>query len=272
LDVSKVKPLHSFHGLEMEVRSFDGARAVRVVHPAGQRIPAHRHDWPLLTLPALGGYLEECEEGSVAVAGPAVILHPPGRCHANCIHASGMETFSIEFDPAWLGPGALPRLFDRSFYWIGGEIPLASRALARLWTDPAAGEDAVRSATANFLFGAMHSAERPAPEWLPRARAQLAAGHGVTALDLARALDLHPRWLAQAYRSAIGEGLHETVLRGRVEQAVRMLRSTDQPIAEIAVAAGFCDQSHLNRAMRRFTGRTPLQVRGEREALAALLS
>ena len=79
---------------------------------------------------SVGG--EECDEGVVAIDGPAAVLHPAGRCHANCIHARGMETFSIEFDPRWLGPaGAIPKL-DRSLFRLGGETTLAARRLARL--------------------------------------------------------------------------------------------------------------------------------------------
>jgi transcriptional regulator GlxA family with amidase domain len=51
-----------------------------------------------------------------------------------------------------------------------------------------------------------------------------------------------------------------------------MLRSTDHPIAEIAFASGFCDQSHLTRVLGQLTGRTPAQVRAEREPLSRLLA
>src|SRR3954469_9645164 len=122
---------HLFHGLEIGVRRLSGARALRVVHPAAQVIAPHRHDWPLLTLPLLGGYDEQCEEGLVSVHGPAAVLHPPGRCHANCIHAHGMETFSIEFDPAWLGNDVLKARLSRSHYAIGGPVALAGRSLAQ---------------------------------------------------------------------------------------------------------------------------------------------
>lgn len=265
-----MKPLHSFHGLEMEVRSFGGARAVRVVHPAGQRIPAHRHDWPLLTLPALGGYVEECEEGSVAVAGPAVVLHPPGRCHANCIHASGMETFSIEFDPGWLRLGASASPIDRSFYWLGGETPLAARSLARMWSDPRVSEARLREATAQLVLRGMSAPGKPQPSWLGEVRTQLASSDRLTAANMATRLGMNARWLAHAYRSAVGEGLRETLLRRRLEQAAHLLRATDEPIAEIAAATGFCDQSHLNRTLIRTVGRTPARIRAEADALRAI--
>jgi AraC family transcriptional regulator len=94
----------------------------------------------------------------------------------------------------------------------------------------------------------------------------------VTAHRLSAALGLHPRGLAHAYRQATGEGLHDTILRRRVEKAANLLRGTDQSIADVAVCVDFCDQSHLNRALARFIGRTPVQVRAERTPLRALLA
>jgi len=270
--VTGTKQPHRFHGLEIAVRSFGGARGLRIVHPAGQCIPPHRHDWPLLTLPALGGYCEECEDGTVAVDGPAVILHPAGTCHANCIHGQGMETFSIEFDPGWLGSGASGLRLDRSSYWLGGAVPLAARTLIRLWTAADASEEALREATAHFLTAALNQPQKRAPTWFEKVALQLASEEPKTASGMARGIGLHPRWLAHAYRSVAGEGLRETQVRRRVEQAVQLLRSTDEPIAGIAAAAGFCDQSHLNRSLRRFTGRTPVQIRAERELLRPLMA
>lgn len=276
LDDLKVERLprsqaHAFHGLEFPLRSVGGARALRIVHPARQTILPHRHDWPLLTLPALGGYEEESDEGSVAVSGPAVVLHPPGLCHANCIHALGMETFSLEFDPAWLRLGRSDPLFDRSFYWIGGPAALASRVLARLWSNKSTNEGALQSATAAFLGRAVRTSPTRAPHWLDAVRRRIASGEATTVRQIASIVGIHPRWLAHSYRRVVGEGLHDTILRQRVEQAAHQLRTSSQSIAEIAFDAGFCDQSHLNRSVRRLTGRTPAQIRGERERLSRLL-
>jgi AraC family transcriptional regulator len=268
LDVSKVTPGHSFYGLEIPVHALSGARCLRIVHPAGQRIPEHRHEWPLLTIPVLGGYDEECDRGVTSVGGPAAVLHPPGRCHANCIHSSGMETLSIEFDPHWLG--AEPNSIDRSYYWIGGRVSRAARSICRLWSDPATPETSLRAATAAFLSLGLKHVESPAPHWLGKAQQQLSLANNVTAADIGRSLGLHPGWASQAYRMVAGEGFQETVRRRRLEKAVQMLRATDEPIAEVAVDCGFCDQSHLNRVMRSVTGRTPVVIRAERAPLAAL--
>jgi AraC family transcriptional regulator len=267
-----IQPAHSFHGLEIAVRSISGARALRIVHPAGQMIPAHRHDWPLLTFPALGGYAEEGDDGFVCVAGPAVVLHPAGRCHANCIHALGMETFSIEFDPDWLATNSRASI-DRSFYWLGGRVALASRPLTRLWCDRGASDEALRQETTKFLHLALSAqSQHLRPDWFATVQERLSRPEASGADQLAQDIGLHPRWLAHAYRQLAGEGLHQTVVRQRAERAISLLRGGSEPIAEIAVESGFCDQSHLNRALRRLIGRTPNEVRAERAQLAALMA
>jgi transcriptional regulator GlxA family with amidase domain len=55
----------------------------------------------------------------------------------------------------------------------------------------------------------------------------------------------------------------EAQRRRRVEAASRLLRFSTQPLAEIAIAAGFFDQSHMNRCFGAVLGRTPLAVRAE---------
>jgi transcriptional regulator GlxA family with amidase domain len=69
--------------------------------------------------------------------------------------------------------------------------------------------------------------------------------------------------MTQAYRSAVGEGIRETARRAKVEVAATMLRQTAIGAADIAAAAGFCDQSHMIRCFLSVLGRTPLQVRAE---------
>jgi len=180
-----------------------------------------------------------------------------------------METLSIEFDPHWLR--IEPNSIDRSHYWIGGPVSRAARSICQLWRRPDANEPQLRRATAALLQAGLRHVETRPPRWLNRAREHLTIeSGGATAADIGRSLGLHPGWLSQAYRTIAGEGMHETLRRRRLEKAVHMLRATNDTIAEIAVDCGFCDQSHLSRVMRSVTGRTPAQIRSEREALAAL--
>jgi hypothetical protein len=55
----------------------------------------------------------------------------------------------------------------------------------------------------------------------------------------------------------------------RARRAARMLRSGGA-IVEIAQAAGYFDQAHLTRSLRRFVGQTPLQIARADEQLSLL--
>lgn len=258
-----------FHGAEFPVRSVGGAAAVRVVHPGEQRIEAHRHDWPVLSLYRLGAYREEGEGGERLLEGPSVILHPAGAAHADVISDRGLETLVIGFDPSWLK--AAPRLDrGRSYYWTGGMPSLLSARLARLWLDPRAAPDRLRQATADFLTAAVAAEAPVAPPWLSRADA-LVAGGEADAQTISRRLDLHPAWLARTYRAFHGEGVREAVRRRRIEKVLSAVRQGGATLAQAAVDAGFCDQSHMNRAFRAVLGRTPLEAIRDRAGAGAPL-
>ena len=62
------------------------------------------------------------------------------------------------------------------------------------------------------------------------------------------------------FKRAIGIPPHEYQRRLRVAHATRMLRA-GQRIADVACAVGFCDQSHLSRALRQVTFITPGQYK-----------
>ena len=53
----------------------------------------------------------------------------------------------------------------------------------------------------------------------------------------------------------------EYVLSLRIQEAQRLLSTTDSTIGEIALAIGFYDQSHFTKRFRKLTGMTPLAYR-----------
>ena len=254
--------------MEIELHRYSGARVLRVVHPDRQEIGEHRHDWAYIGLHTLGRYHEIYDGGEALMSGPSAVLHPAGRPHADLVENVGLETLTVEFDRAWLRRHGFDAPLDRSLAWTGGAVALAGRQLARALCQPKIAEDQIGRATARFLHFAFRAERELRPAWLDRVRHALSADAAPSTIDIARRLDLHPAWLARAYRHATGEGLHETIRRKRVEQACILLRRSDRPLAEIALAAGFCDQSHMNRGFRATLGRTPAAVRSEQHRRA----
>jgi AraC family transcriptional regulator len=63
------------------------------------------------------------------------------------------------------------------------------------------------------------------------------------------------------FKLTTGVSPHQFVLRRRVERAKRLLKDTDEPVAEVAIACGFSHQEHLTHTFRRYTGDTPASFR-----------
>jgi len=80
---------------------------------------------------------------------------------------------------------------------------------------------------------------------------------------LAEMAGLSTHHFARAFKQTVGMPPHCYVLQRRIEHAQQMLRNTDLPMSEIALSAGFSDQSHLARHFRRITGMSPSVVRWE---------
>lgn len=243
------------------VRIFPGAVLHRTSDPGGRCVPEHAHDWPLLSLFIAGGYRNVVDEGALTIAGPSAVFYRRGDAHANQIGRFGHEQLEIEFDPAWLGAGALAQP-DRPVRRIGGAVALASRRLLKLCQDPAATERGIAQALRSFLAHmATPDAAPAAPAWLVQVESLLGTTpRPLDNADLADRLGLSPPWLTETYRAHAGEGLAEADRRRRAQQAVHLLRTTAVPVAQIAAATGFCDQSHLARVVKRFYGCPPTRL------------
>jgi len=110
------------------------------------------------------------------------------------------------------------------------------------------------------------SDRRHPPAWLPHAieLSHIVSERGVRLTEVARQLGVHPTHFARTFRLHTGRTFGEHLREHRLAAACRALRSSTQPLAEIAVMAGFADQSHMTRTFRRLLGTTPRVYRSTR--------
>ena len=100
------------------------------------------------------------------------------------------------------------------------------------------------------------------PRWVAEAREYLHDPGAIASLgELAAVVDVHPVTLARGFRKAYGCSVGEYLRWLRIAQAARRLAETDAPLAEIALEAGFADQSHFSNVFRRETGVPPSAFR-----------
>ncbi|MER7106346.1 AraC family transcriptional regulator [Streptomyces sp. NPDC000229] len=79
---------------------------------------------------------------------------------------------------------------------------------------------------------------------------------GLSLEEAAKLLHTHPAHLVRAFSAAFGIAPHQYLMARRVDRARRLLLD-GQPPGEVAAAAGFYDQSHLTRHIKRLVGITP---------------
>lgn len=85
-----------------------------------------------------------------------------------------------------------------------------------------------------------------------------------TPAQLARKSKLSPQKLARLTKRLFGLTPSHLIAKIRLTAAARLLRETDQSVAEVAVSCGFYDHSAFTRAFRAATGVTPSEFRSER--------
>lgn len=78
---------------------------------------------------------------------------------------------------------------------------------------------------------------------------------------LAEQVNLSAYYFARMFRQATGESPHQCVLRQRLEHAQVLLRTTDTPIVDIALACGFTNQAYLTTVFKQRFGLTPRAYR-----------
>jgi AraC family transcriptional regulator len=79
----------------------------------------------------------------------------------------------------------------------------------------------------------------------------------VSLAELANECRLSRSHFARAFKKTTGQSPHVWLLQRRVQKAKHLLLNSESPISEIALAAGFADQSHLTKVFSKLVGTTP---------------
>lgn len=89
--------------------------------------------------------------------------------------------------------------------------------------------------------------------------------------QLADAVGLSSFHFCRSFKAASGQSPHAYVTRLRMEEALRLLRSTSRPIFDIALDTGYATAAHFSHTFRRHWGITPRDARlGESSAARSL--
>ena len=75
--------------------------------------------------------------------------------------------------------------------------------------------------------------------------------------DIANEVGVHPFHLSRVFRTVHRQTIGEYVHKLRVAYACKLLEQPECDLANVALSAGFADQSHFTKVFKNVTGLTP---------------
>jgi AraC-like DNA-binding protein len=267
--VTRLQP-GSYYGTTERRRDVGGLALSESVFPSGFVIPRHEHTNAFFCILLEGCCTTSWERRTWTGQAGSLTLYPAGLAHANRWHDSGGRALNVEFAQPWLARlQGRTAVLDRPAEHAGGPpLWLAKRLVqeCRLQDDVSvlAVEGLVLELVAECARSPSKLPPRHPPRWLERVRDLLHdrfAGH-LSLDEVAAVAGISADHVARSFRRHHGCTLGEYVRRLRVEYACRRLAGSEVPLVEVALEAGFTDQSHFTKTFKRLMGVTPAVFRG----------
>ena len=251
-----------FYGAPTVERRLPGVRLAHLeATKRAEHVDEHSHDDAHFVLATHGRYVTTA--AGPETEGPVLVFNPPGVVHRDRFVDAGGYFLAVSFAPDdWRALADAGRGAAIDALRLTG--PAARRAALRLTRSLLARDGEALSLeglslelAAQALAPASDGDKRPS--WLDRAETYLADAFDqpISVANLAEIAGVHPVHLARGYRRWLGAAPGDRLRTRRLERAADLLMRGRDPIGEIALACGFCDQSHLNRQFLKAYGVTP---------------
>jgi AraC family transcriptional regulator len=262
-------PPESFHGKKLRSFEVNGIRVSEWSFAPRIYLPWHTHESAYFNVMLEGTYIKTEVSRSWILSPFTLTFHPAGERHADRFYEAGGRVFDLEFDEVWLKRASESgHVLDQPIQFTGG-LPVwlgyrLSDELRRAdGASPLAMEGLALEILGEVSRTPVPSLETPPPRWLEQVRELLHAqfAENLAIKEIATRVGVHPVHLARAFRTYHRCTIGEYVRHLRVEYARREIFRSDTPLAQIALDAGFVDQSHLTRTFKRLTGMTPARFR-----------
>ena len=261
---------HVLTGRKLGPRGMGDLRVTDAVFAAGTVMDWHTHDTPIFAV-FLEGSMEVDfrQRGRLGCTRSAIQVHPAGEPHRQIYGRKGARILVVEpdVDDDWIKQGGFGFLSGIHNFADDRILALAWRAKGELESPDDVTPLALQAlASEMIVLGARRApidGEWEAPPWLARATELVRASflERLRLSDIASEVGVHPGHLARVFRRRHHESLGTYVRRLRLDWAARRLTESNESLSEVALGAGFADQSHLTRAFKRYLGLTPARYR-----------
>jgi AraC family transcriptional regulator len=222
----------------------------------------------------LGGYVAD-QFGTLKHECPpaSLLIRPAGAAHSHHYGRAGARCFVIEIESPESELIELDsKPLDRVTWVHAGVSAALAIRLYREFNRPDSAADLAAQALLLELLSGLSgrglgdenkAAPPQQPRWLTRAIDLLHAHYRepLSLAAVAKEVSVHPAHLAQVFRRQTGCTVGQYIRRLRLEFAIRELSASETPLTDIALTAGFYDQSHFTHTFKRYTGMSPIDMR-----------
>ena len=233
--------------------------------PPNSVLERHTHARAIFAIMLAGSFTNRIVGRDFDCMGASFWTEPLGEPHANRGGTAGARVFVIQPDndkSAEFAPFA--GLLGEVSYGRHGTLALdGRRVLAEIGSRDQLAALAIDSGVMQMLIAAARLTgsktnrhHAPPPRWVQQARDYVHEHFrkSFRLSDVAALVGVQPARLAQVFRRFYGSSMGEYARAQRLSWALEQLQHTDASIATVAVAAGYCDQSHLTREVKRALG------------------
>lgn len=256
-------------GEKLKSLEVDGFAFTETLHKPNQTLARHYHEHANIAFILNGSFTEILDGRSFECSPQSLTIKPAGEAHANHYGRGGMHCFLIEVKPLKIKSlCSLSKIFDEVNHVRGGMFTMLAM---RIWKEMRVMDSASPLAIEGLSFELIaelsrHSnlaSEHYPPHWLKRVIEILHAhfSESISLANVAKMAGVHPVHLAREFRKFYGCTLGEYVRGLRVEFACRQLSTSDMPLVEISLAAGFSHQAHFSRTFKHHIGITAREFR-----------
>jgi AraC family transcriptional regulator len=223
----------------------------------GERHAPHTDRWSRISFVLRGGYREESRAGAIRMGPGDILLKSCEVVHEDAYGERGAVLLALEFS----GDDAFRHSVGMRC-WRKREDAQAIRMAVCLLEAALRGDGAAIEAIGADLLASSHedgARTRRSPAWLLRLKRDLET-EGLKTVDVAaraRAAGVHPAHASRLFRRCFGVSPTEHAQTHSIRRALEMMNVSGAALSDVALAAGFYDQSHMNRVFRRVCGCAP---------------
>lgn len=251
----------NYSGQVLEYKHFDGWMIGRIAYGSDSpQSPWHYHENAHISFFLQGSCLEQNEQGNTIcrTTGDILFMHS-GQAHQITTVVPG-QNLNLEISASFLNRfDLLENLCDQQI----ARHPFARTLLIQLYREWL--QDDVFSLSSTMLLldllgdSVKEQKYTQFPPWLAKIQERIRDQWQCppSLMELANLAQMHPVTISKGFHHYMGRTLGEYIRYLKIEQAIRLIHSTNDSLSQIAFECGFADQSHFIRTFRKLTGFLP---------------